>query len=90
MSATANQCKLQEYFNSYYGLPDKTHEGAQLITINGTAKYPITKYYLDDLYGHIESVSINDFYKYIIFYIHSFIITSVCIFTFLSLNNVKI
>lgn len=59
MSATANPYKLQEYFNTYYGLPDKIHERAQLITIDGTAKYSITKYYLDKLYGHINFVSIN-------------------------------
>lgn len=59
MSATANPYKLQEYFNTYYGLPDKMHEKAQLITVEGTSKYSITKYYLDNLYDHLDSVSIN-------------------------------
>lgn len=68
MSATADQCKLQEYFNTYYGLPDKVHEGAQLITVDGTTKYSISKYYLDNLYSRFDSVSINYLCMSIIFY----------------------
>jgi hypothetical protein len=74
MSATANTDKLGDYFSDYYGPPHNVFVPACEIKVGDKKNFFIHKYYLDDLFDIVPSVSIFVFYKLlklIIINIHS-------------------
>lgn len=63
MSATAETIKLGEYFQEYYGPPQNKYVCPPIIEVSKTYNHNISKFFLNDLFAMIPSVSINNFLK---------------------------
>lgn len=63
MSATANTDRLCDYFGDYYGPPHVLNVPACKIIVGEKSNFVVHKYYLNNLYDIIPSVSIVVFYK---------------------------
>lgn len=58
MSATANTDKLGDYFGDYYGPPHNIFVPACKVNVGDQTNFHVHKYYLNNLYDIVPSVSI--------------------------------
>lgn len=70
MSATANTERLGDYFSDFYGPPHNVFVPACEIKVGDTTNYHVHKFYLNNIYDNVPSVSIFVFfYKFLKFII---------------------